>query len=75
MTGPKDILKLPGLYRDTVAAGDTLASDTANFGNLPWREVSSLTLSCKRLIEQGTELTNTDLLTASTESERGTGMR
>lgn len=28
-----------GLYRDTVAGGDTLVADTANFGNLPWREV------------------------------------
>lgn len=28
-----------GLYRDTVADGDVLTSDTANFGNLPWKEV------------------------------------
>lgn len=35
---PEDIATA-GLYRDTVAGGDTLAADTANFGNLPWREV------------------------------------
>ena len=35
---PKDIVA-EGLYRDTVAVNDTLVSDTANFGNLPWREV------------------------------------
>ena len=28
-----------GLYRDTASVNDTLAADTANFGNLPWREV------------------------------------
>lgn len=35
---PDDIVA-EGLYRDTVAVNDTLVSDTANFGNLPWREV------------------------------------
>lgn len=35
---PEDILT-EGLYRDTVAPDDTLVSDTANFGNVPWREV------------------------------------
>ena len=35
---PDDIIA-EGLYRDTVAVNDTLVSDTANFGNLPWREV------------------------------------
>ena len=33
---PEDI-EISGLYRDTVAGGDTLVSDTTNFGNLPWR--------------------------------------
>ena len=37
---PEDITT-SGLYRDPVADNDTLASDTANFGNLPWREVLS----------------------------------
>ena len=35
---PEDITA-EGLYRDTVAGSDTLASDTTNFGNVPWREV------------------------------------
>lgn len=35
---PEDITA-EGLYRDTVADGDVLTSDTANFGNLPWKEV------------------------------------
>lgn len=35
---PEDIMTA-GLYRDTIAANDTLVSDTANFGNLPWKEV------------------------------------
>ena len=33
---PEDIT-VEGLYRDTIAGGDTLAADTANFGNLPWK--------------------------------------
>lgn len=48
---PEDILTA-GLYRDTVATGDTLASDTANFGNLPWREVFT-DPQLQTLIEQG----------------------
>lgn len=35
---PEDITA-EGLYRDTAAVNDTLASDTTNFGNLPWKEV------------------------------------
>ena len=35
---PEDITT-SGLYRDPVADNDTLVSDTANFGNLPWRDV------------------------------------
>ena len=35
---PEDITT-SGLYRDPIAENDTLVSDTANFGNLPWREV------------------------------------
>ena len=58
---PEDILTA-GLYRDTVATGDTLASDTANFGNLPWREVFT-DPQLQTLIEQGLA-NNTDLQTA-----------
>ena len=35
---PED-MTTAGLYRDTASVNDTLAADTANFGNLPWREV------------------------------------
>lgn len=35
---PADI-HAEGLYRDTASVSDTLAADTGNFGNLPWREV------------------------------------
>ena len=35
---PEDITTA-GLYRDTASVNDTLAADTANFGNLPWRSV------------------------------------
>ena len=35
---PEDITAA-GLYRDTTSVNDTLVADTANFGNLPWREV------------------------------------
>ena len=33
-----------GLFRDTVAAGDTLAADSLNMGNLPWEEVFTDTI-------------------------------
>ena len=58
---PRDI-DVAGLYRDTVATGDTLVSDTANFGNLPWREVFT-DPELQALIEQGLA-NNTDLQTA-----------
>ena len=28
-----------GVYRDPASATDTLAADTANMGNLPWKEI------------------------------------
>ena len=51
---PEDIT-VEGLYRDTIAGGDTLAADTANFGNLPWKEVFT-DAQLQTLIEQA--LTN-----------------
>ncbi|MEG1563983.1 MAG: efflux transporter outer membrane subunit [Bacteroides sp.] len=58
---PEDI-QTNHLYRDTVPGGDTLAQDTTNFGNLPWREVFT-DPQLQTLIAQG--LTdNTDLQTA-----------
>ena len=56
---PEDITT-SGLYRDPVADNDTLASDTANFGNLPWREVFT-DPQLQSLIEAGLKQ-NTDLL-------------
>ncbi|WP_455591285.1 TolC family protein [Bacteroides sp.] len=57
-----DDIQAAGLYRDTVSTADTLASDTANFGNLPWREVFT-DPQLQTLIEQALE-NNTDLQTA-----------
>ena len=35
-----DTIETSGIYRDPVSATDTLAAtDTANMGNLPWKEV------------------------------------
>ena len=59
---PEDITT-SGLYRDPVADNDTLVSDTANFGNLPWREVFT-DPQLQSLIETGLKQ-NTDLLTAA----------
>lgn len=58
---PEDI-QTAGLYRDPVAENDTLASDTANFGNLPWRTVFTDS-QLQALIELGLKQ-NTDLQSA-----------
>lgn len=34
-----DSIDASGIYRDPVSVTDTLAADTANMGNLPWKEV------------------------------------
>lgn len=61
-----------GLYRDTVSAADTLASDTVNMGNLPWREVFR-DPKLQNLIQQG--LThNTDLQSAILRVEEAQAM-
>ncbi len=59
---PEDIT-VEGLYRDTVAGGDTLAADTANFGNLPWKEVFT-DARLQALIEQAL-INNPDLRSAA----------
>ena len=41
-----------GIYRDPASATDTLASDTANMGNLPWKEVFR-DAKLQALIEEG----------------------
>ncbi|WP_018668936.1 efflux transporter outer membrane subunit [Bacteroides gallinarum] len=59
---PEDIT-VEGLYRDTVVGGDTLAADTANFGNLPWKEVFT-DAQLQTLIEQALA-NNADLRSAA----------
>ena len=54
---------MEGLYRDTIAGGDTLAADTANFGNLPWKEVFT-DAQLQTLIEQALT-NNADLRSAA----------
>lgn len=63
---PED-LQTEGLYRNEQAAGDTQMPDTANFGNVPWREVFTDPL-LQQLIEQGLK-TNADLQTAALKVE------
>ncbi|WP_294627642.1 TolC family protein [uncultured Bacteroides sp.] len=58
---PEDI-NTSGLYRDPMAENDTLASDTTNFGNLPWRKVFT-DPQLQSLIETGLRQ-NTNLLSA-----------
>lgn len=58
-----DDINTAGLYRDTVAGGDTLAADTTNFGNLPWREVFT-DPQLQALIEQALT-TSPDIRTAT----------
>lgn len=41
-----------GIYRDPVSETDTLAADTANMGNLPWKEVFT-DARLQALIEEG----------------------
>lgn len=41
-----------GIYRDSASATDTLASDTTNMGNLPWKEVFR-DAKLQALIEEG----------------------
>ena len=41
-----------GIYRDPASATDTLASDTTNMGNLPWKEVFR-DAKLQALIEEG----------------------
>lgn len=41
-----------GIYRDPASAVDTLAADTANMGNLPWKEIFR-DVKLQALIEEG----------------------
>jgi len=51
-----------GMYRDTTSVNNTLASDTTNMGNLPWKEVFK-DPKLQALIEMGLSK-NVDLQTA-----------
>lgn len=65
-----DDISTSALYRDTASVNDTLAADTANFGNLPWREVFT-DPQLQALIEKGLN-NNSDIRTAAlkvTEAE------
>lgn len=55
-------VKTSGMYRDTVSVSDTLASDTTNIGNLPWKEIFR-DQKLQTLIELGLSH-NVDLQTA-----------
>lgn len=57
-----DTIDASGLYRDPVSDTDTLASDTANMGNLSWKDVFS-DVRLQALIEEGLE-NNVDLQAA-----------
>lgn len=59
---PKDI-DASGVYRDPYSATDTLVTDTANMGNLPWTEIFR-DPKLQALILQGLE-SNVDLQTAN----------
>lgn len=66
-------IKTSGLYRDTASVNDTLAvSDTANMGNLPWKEVFT-DPKLQSLIEMGLN-NNTDLLTATLKVKEAEAM-
>lgn len=60
-----DSLGVPeSLFRDTASLDGTLAADTANFGNLPWREVFTdprLQALIERALEANTDLRKADL--------------
>ena len=48
-----DTIETSGIYRDPVSATDTLAAtDTANMGNLPWKEIFR-DAKLQALIEEG----------------------
>ncbi len=54
-----DAVKSPEMFRDTVSNAQTLSTDTASFGNLPWRSLFTDS-QLQALIEEGLA-NNTDL--------------
>ena len=63
---PDDVM-VEGLFRDTVSDTDTLAADTASFGDLPWEEVFTDPI-LQDLIRTGLEK-NSDLQSAMLQVE------
>ena len=57
-----DTIDASGIYRDPVAANDTLVSDTTNMGNLAWKEVFKDS-KLQALIEEGLQ-NNVDMQAA-----------
>lgn len=68
---PKDI-DASGVYRDPYSATDTLVTDTANMGNLPWTEIFR-DPKLQALVLQGLE-NNVDLQTANLRVEEAQAM-
>ena len=58
-----DEIDASGIYRDPMSATDTLAADTANMGNLNWKEVFT-DARLQELIEEGLE-NNVDVQAAA----------
>ena len=60
-----DILNIPSeLFRDTLDASKTLASDTTNFGNTPWRQVftdSKLQQLIEKALAENTDIKKADI--------------
>lgn len=57
-----ETINASGIYRDPLSVTDTLASDTVNMGNLPWKEMFK-DMQLQALIEEGLQ-NNIDLQAA-----------
>ena len=68
-----DSIDASGIYRDPVSVTDTLAADTANMGNLPWKEVFK-DAKLQVLIEEGLA-NNVDMQAAVLRVEEATSAR
>ena len=67
---PENIVS-DSLYRDTTAAYAVLASDTANFGNMPWQEVFSepqLQALINKALVQNADIRTADLTIQQAEA-------
>lgn len=62
-----DTVTTSGIYRDPASATDTLAADTTNMGNLPWKEIFR-DAKLQSLIEEGL-VNNVDMQAAALRVE------